>query len=253
MNNHEALKKLKRVAELFVEIEKDNNLVTQDLKRHAQLVAEARNLLSQDDVIGLTSSVEEILILVDINKGFTSEGVYQNPYLEAIVEPVNEVAHEFHDAPNKLIIVLNEGHTEDSQEFKTLNPNNPLPHCIKGTSEAEYAPALAWLLAIYPVFEKNCTMAALAPGYLNFYHLFPNLRRVYGTGGITPMCYLEERMSTIKFFDQNNLDVEVVALEGLYDTYQAPWHERDEWNAMSERFMTQAGIKLERKRKIGEN
>lgn len=244
MKNPEVLKKLKRISELFAEIRNDNNLAVQNLERHAALVAEARALLAQDDIVELTSSVEEILVLIDINKGFTTEGVYQNPYMTAIVEPTNVVAKEFDGAPNKIVMVVNEGHTKDSQEFKSLNPDNPLPHCIMGTSEVQYADALAWILDIYPVFSKNCTMAAFAPGYLDFFNLFPNLKKVIFAGGVTDICYIEGVIPTKKYFDQNNQAIDVISVAELTDTYDAPWHERNKWNEAANDFMGQAGIKL---------
>ena len=250
MKKPETLKKIKRIAELFVEIREDNNLLYQDTDRHARLVAEARGLLAEEDVIELTSSIEEIFVLIDINEDFTrmKGSPYKNPYMEAIINPTNGVAKRFHEEDNKLMLVINDEHTEDSVEFETLNPGNPLVHCIKGTHGAEYVDELKWVTGLYPVFKKNTTMSAHAPGYLDIFNIFPNLKRVYFAGGVTDICYIEGILPTIKYFDQHNIPgIEVIAVEEIYDTYDAPWHAREEWNNMAERFITQAGAKLIKK------
>jgi len=248
MKNKEALKKVKIISELIKKIRQDNNLINQDLKNYAQLVNKLRVLLADSEVQKYTGEIEEIFVLVDINKGFTITGNYANPFMEALVEPVNKEAVELHKSSNKMLIVINEEHHENSREFQTLNPDNPLPHCIIDTVEVEYAENLKWILEDYPVFEKNNTMAGHAPGYLDILLIFPNLKRIKFAGGITPICYFEAVISTVKFLDQHDMyGIEVVAEEGLYDTYDAPWHNRDEWNEMTNKFMSQAGVKLEKK------
>ena len=247
MKNKEILKRVKEITELIKEIRKDDNLVNQDTVRHAYLVEKLKQLVNVEDVRNYMDSIEEIMVLVDINKGFTTTGIYQNPYGQAIVPAVNEEAIKFHAANNKMLIVINESHTEDSIEFETLNPDNPLPHCIEGTEEVEYAEQLKWIVDEYPVFEKNTTMAAHAPGYLDIFHLFPNLRRVKFAGLVTDICYFEATLSTIKYFDEHNMRCEVIAEEAMHDTYDAPWHNRDEWKEMTNKFMAQAGIKLRKK------
>jgi len=247
MNKKEVLKKIKIIGEVIKEIRQDNNLINQNLDRHAQLVAKLRLLIADEEVQNYTDNIEEILVLVDINKGFTITGSYQNPYMNALVKPTNEEAKLIQESDNKMLLVINESHHENSREFKTLNPDNPLPHCIEGTEEVEYADSLKWILEAYPVFEKNTTMAAHAPGYLDMFFIFPNLKRVRFAGGVTDICYFEAVLSTIKFFDQHDIHCEVIAEENLYDTYDAPWHNRDEWNAMTNKFMVQAGAKLIKK------
>ena len=238
------LEKVKVIGELIKQIRQNNNLINQDLDRHAQLVEELKRLVADEEVQSYTDGIEEILVLIDINKGFTIMGNYQNPYMNALVEPTNEEALKIHQLDNQMILVVNESHHEGSREFTTLNPDNPLPHCIEGTEEVKYAEDLQWILDEYPVFEKNTTMAAHAPGYLDMFYIFPNLKRVRFAGGVTDICYFEAVLSTIKFFDQNDIHCEVVAEQELYDTYDAPWHSRDEWTEMTNKFMTQAGVKL---------
>ncbi|MDD3341564.1 MAG: isochorismatase family protein [Bacilli bacterium] len=242
MIKKEVLSKIKKIGELFKEIRSDNRLVTQDLEQYIEKVAKLRILLKDESVIKFTNAIDEILVIVDENVGFTTKGAFKNPYMEALIEPTNKMAQEFANAPNKFIIAINEKHHEGSQEFKTFPE-----HCKENTEEAEYAEALKWILSEYVVFEKNTTMAAFAPGFLDFLTIFPNLKNILFAGGVTDICYMEAVLSTKKFLDQNDLDIEVTALKDLADTYDAPMHNREEWNRMSFRFMEQGGIKIKQK------
>jgi len=49
-------------------------------------------------------------------------------------------------------------------------------------------------------------------------------------------------LPTKKYFDQNNRDIEVIVPKNVVDTYDAPWHNREEYSDMAFKLMTQAGI-----------
>lgn len=263
MKNNETLKKIKNIAELFKEIRQDNNLVNQDIEKYVEQVAKLQLLIKDEEIVKFVNAIEEIFILVDLNNGFTIEGLFKNPYMKALIEPANEVAKEFAEAPNKMNIVLNDGHHENSVEFKTFIGPNGEKHCIKGTSEAEYAEALKWILDEFPVFEKNTTMAAFAPGFLDFLESFPNLKRIIFAGGVTDICLMEAALPTKKFFDQNDKYIEIVVPKDLVDTYEIVIehknpdgkpvlvngkplieviHPREEYNEAAFKLMNQAGI-----------
>jgi Amidases related to nicotinamidase len=231
------MNKIRKITDLLVQIRTDNNLVKQDLERYVRLVNELKELLKDQEVLETLNKIEEVLVIVDVNNGFTIEGVFQNPYMEALINPINQVAREFDEDPTKIVIALNEGHHENSAEFKTFPE-----HCKKGTTEALYAELLRWVVGRNPVFEKNTTMGCFAPGYLDFFDLLPNLKKVVFAGGVTDICLFEAALTTKKYFDQNDRLIEVVVDRDLVDTYDAPWHNREEWNGMTEKFLNQAGI-----------
>ncbi len=183
--------------------------------------------------------IKELLMIIDVNNGFTREGVFKNEYMEKMIPRVAEFAKKFDDKTDKDIILVNEAHKENSQEFKTY-PS----HCVKGTTEALIVPELNWLVEKYKVFEKNCTMAIFAPGLINYLDELINLKKVFIAGGVTDICILEAAIPVKKYFDQGNRDIEVVVPTEVVETYDAPWHNREEYSEMAYKLMRQAGIAI---------
>lgn len=233
------MEKILKIINLLALIRGDNNLIKQDLATYKERVIELRALLVNPEVLYILNGIEELLVIVDENNGFTIEGAFKNPYMEAIVEPTNQVAREFDGNPKRFIALINEGHHENSVEFQTYPQ-----HCVKGTTEVLYAEPLRWAYEKYPVFEKNTTMGIFAPGYTDFLDLLPNLKRVLFAGGVTDICLMEAALSTKKYFDQNDRDIEIVVDRELVDTSEYPGHDRNEWNNMTFRFLNQAGVKV---------
>lgn len=233
------MERILKIIRLLAEIRGDNNLVKQSLALYHQRVIELRQLLMDKEVLYILNNIEELLVVVDENNGFTIEGAFKNPYMEAIVEPTNQVIKEYDGDPKRFVAFINEGHHEGSVEFQTY----PV-HCIKGTTEVLYAEPLRWAYEKYPVFEKNTTMGIFAPGYTDFLDLLPNLKRVLFAGGVTDICLMEAALATKKYFDQNDRAIEVIVDRELVDTSDYPGHDRVEWNNMTFRFLQQAGIKV---------
>ena len=183
--------------------------------------------------------MREILIIVDMNNGFTREGVFKNSYQEALIPLISAKAKEFYETKDKDVILVNESHEEESLEFSTFPA-----HCIKGSHEAEIVDELKWLEEKHYTLEKNATMAFFAPDMPEFLKRLDGAARIYISGGVTDICVLEMAIPLRKYFDQNNLNVEVIVDSSLVDTYDAPWHNRDEYNEIAFKLMRQAGVKV---------
>ena len=183
--------------------------------------------------------MKEILIIVDMNNGFTREGVFKNPYQEALIPGINAKAREFHKAGEKDVILVNEAHSLTSCEFATFPK-----HCVEGSSEADIVDELKWLEEEHYTLRKNATMAFFAPEALEFLKCLDEAERVYIVGGVTDICVLEMAIPLKKYFDQNDRAVEVIVDKNLVDTYDAPWHNRDEYNKIAFKLMKQAGVSV---------
>ena len=46
------------------------------------------------------------------------------------------------------------------------------------------------------------------------------------------------------YFDQKERNVRIIVPKNAVETYDAPYHNKDEYNSMAFKFMAQAGIKV---------
>lgn len=182
--------------------------------------------------------MKKLLVIVDMNNGFTREGVFKNPYQEALIPGINKLALEYENN-NHEIVMINERHDVDSKEFNTFPP-----HCIKGTSEAEIVDELKWIEEIAPTYHKNSTNGMLIEEMIDYLHEHEDLDEVVITGGVTDICVLEMALTMKKYFDHFNLNTNVIVAEDLVDTYDAEWHDREKYNELAFVLMNQAGIEI---------
>ena len=190
----------------------------------------------------LFSDIKELLIIIDMNNGFAHEGIMATPYMEALIPKIADFAKIFDDAQDKDVMIFNEAHSESSQEFVTF----PV-HCVKGTLEAQIVAELQWISQRCFVLEKNATFAYFSDDAVEFFRRIDkmaNLEKVYISGGVTDICVLEAAIPLKKYFDQKDRTVEVVVRRDLVDTYDAPTHDRAEYNEIAFKLMKQAGINV---------
>ena len=182
--------------------------------------------------------MKKLLVIVDMNNGFTREGVFKNAYQEALIPGINKLAEEYADKDHE-IILINENHEPNSKEFETFPP-----HCVRGTSEAEIVDELKWIQDYYPTYYKNSTNGMLVEDMIDYLHEHEDLDEVVITGGVTDICVLEMALTMKKYFDHFNLNTNVIVAEDLVDTYDAPWHDRNKYNELAFVLMNQAGIEI---------
>ncbi len=191
-------------------------------------------------------SVKRVLVIVDMVNGFTTEGNMKNTYMEQIIPEVLELTKEFDQDEEALIIEAKEAHDSDCVEFDYY-PG----HCEKGTSEALLVPELRAYEPRMFVFEKNSTCVAILPEYIELFTKLKNLKEAVFAGGCTDICGIQAIIPTKCLFNQLNRKVEVIVPKNAMDTYDAPWHNRDEYNDISYKLMNQAGIQLVKKYERG--
>jgi nicotinamidase-related amidase len=71
-----------------------------------------------------------------------------------------------------------------------------------------------------------------------------NLRNVVITGCCTDICDLNLAIPLKNYFNEYNREVDIYVPEKAVETYDAPNHNRDEYNEMAFKLMNQSGIKL---------
>ena len=71
------------------------------------------------------------------------------------------------------------------------------------------------------------------------------LRKVIVTGCCTDICVLNLAIPLVNYFDEQDRQVEVTVVEDAVETYNAPYHNRDEYNEIALKLMRQAGVRLQ--------
>ena len=182
--------------------------------------------------------IEKMLIVVDMVNGFVKEGAMATPYMEKLIPEIKKLI-EYFNSKNEGVIFVKESHDEGCSEFDKFPA-----HCIKGTYEAQIIDEFTKYLDDAFIFEKNSTSAIFAPNFIETINMMSNLKEVVITGGCTDICSMNVALPLANYFDQINKDVKVILPRNANDTYDAPNHNRDEFNDMAYRFMLQAGIKV---------
>ncbi len=189
------------------------------------------------------NNIEELLLVVDMVNGFVVEGPMADPYIQTIVPPIRREMIKFIKDNKKAVAIVKEDHDDNSIEFKSYPE-----HCKRKTKEAEIVDGLKDLEKYCQVFLKNSTSAIWAPGFMEMIKQLiknPNFKRVIITGCCTDICIMNLAIPLKMFFNQFNIDVEVMIPENAVETFNIPGvHERKHWNEMAIQMMKQAGIKI---------
>lgn len=182
--------------------------------------------------------IESLVIVVDMVNGFVKVGPMSTPYMKALIPEISKIIKS-HKRPKRKVAFVKEDHDEDCTEFKKF-PG----HCKKGDYEAQIIEEYDEYLNESLIYNKNSTSAIFAPGFLEDIRKMKNLKRIIIVGGCTDICSMNVAIPLINYFDQINKEVEIILPKNANDTYDAPNHNRDEYNEMAYKFMMQAGIKV---------
>ena len=95
----------------------------------------------------------KILYIIDMVKGFVSEGIMHDSYIAHTISKQIELINKF-QKENEIIAFVKEAHSENCVEFETFPK-----HCVTGTSEAELVDELQEYENQALVYLKNSTSA----------------------------------------------------------------------------------------------
>jgi len=153
---------------------------------------------------------------------------------------------------NRLIIFIKDTHDKDSVEFRRFGDE---PHCLRGTREAQLVDELVPYAEETISFEKNSTsfMFGKNPnfkyGFIEMLDGLENLKKVQVCGCCTDICDTNGVLPMMNYFDENNRRVDVELLEDAMATFDAPWHNSEQYENAAYLLMEQQGAK--RVKKLG--
>lgn len=184
----------------------------------------------------LIKEYKKLLYIIDMVKGFTTEGVMHDPYILNAVPEQLKLIEKFRKE-NEGIAFIKEAHTENSTEFKDFPP-----HCIIGTSEAELIDELKPYEKDALVYPKNSTSAIFAPNVISDLEQMKNLQLVTAAGCCDDICVPNFLIPLKNYFNQNNRDIDIAVVKKASETYDSPTHNREEYSNMAYKLMKQSGI-----------
>lgn len=190
--------------------------------------------------------IEEALFLIDMNVGFCEEGNLADSTIKQIVPNIIPIIRTILEKGEGFFVV-NDKHTKDSIELKRY-----ASHC-----DNEKESRTIKELAIYEeyanrLFYKNSTCALFAPGMMDMLIEMTDLKRVVIVGCCTDICIQNFAIALRNFFDELNMDVEIIVPKNAVETFHIPEvHDREANNKRAYTVMENTGIKLVKTMKEG--
>lgn len=148
------------------------------------------------------------LFIVDINNGFAKKGALYSPRIEKLINPIVKFT-KLVSKEIKNIIAFTDYHTKDSIELLSY-PS----HCIKDTIECEIVDELKSIDKI-KIVKKNSTNGFFALDDLNF----NNTDNIIIIGDCTDICIYQLAITLKSFFNENNINKNIIVPMNLVDTY----------------------------------
>ncbi len=193
----------------------------------------------------LMKKSKRMLVVVDMVKGFVTEGALASERVERIVPDCVRLVEDAL-AHGDSVVFVKDCHTENSVEFKSFPP-----HCIKGTREAEMVDELISYEDKVFVVEKNAISVIASKYYNEILDSSSNLELVDFIGCEADMCVLGASIPTKSKFDNENRDVKVRALMEAVETFDADFHPGDDSLNMAYKVMSGVGVELVKKYERG--
>ncbi len=193
--------------------------------------------------------ITEALFLIDMNNGFCEEGSLADSSIKKIVPNIKEIIKQILNKGEGFFVV-NDSHTNKSTELKRFPE-----HCLKDSKESKTIKELA-IFEDYATakFYKNSTCALFAPGLMDALLKMNQLKKVIIVGCCTDICIMNFAIALRNFFDELNLDIEIIVPTYAVETYHIPViHDREEKNKQALEWMENSGITLKRTKKEGIN
>lgn len=180
----------------------------------------------------------KIGFIVDMVVGFVEKGNMHDKYIAHTIDEQVSLIEKL-KKEKQAVALIGEWHEKNSTEFLTYPE-----HCVIGTDEVNFVDRLRNYENSSLVYRKNSTNGIFAPGLLEDIDKMKNLKEIIICGCCTDICVLHFVISLKNYLDQNNRNIKIFVVESATETYDAPNHNREEYNEIAYRFMRQNGIEV---------
>lgn len=151
------------------------------------------------------------IFIIDMNNGFAKQGALYSPRIESLIDPIVKFIEPITNKVNK-IVAFTDTHVEDSIELKSYPT-----HCLKDDIESEIIDELKSLENI-KVIPKNSTNGFFALNEIDF----NNTENIIIVGDCTDICIYQFAITLKSYFNENNIDKNIIVPMNLVDTYDIP-------------------------------
>lgn len=183
--------------------------------------------------------MNEAVFLIDMNVGFCEEGNLADPTIKHIVPNIIPIIRMTLEKGEGFFVV-NDCHKKDSVELKRYPE-----HCMGGKESKTIKELAIYEEYASKTFLKNSTCALFAPGMMEMLMEMSELKRVVIVGCCTDICIQNFAIALRNFFDEMNMDVDIIVPKDAVETYDIPnVHNREENNKRAYTVMENTGIKL---------
>lgn len=183
--------------------------------------------------------MKKLLLVIDMVNGFVKEGALADRQINNITPNIIKLIEEYINN-NDDIISIQEGHTQNSKEFE----NFPA-HCILETEEAELIEELMPYRDKMKLIRKNSTSGFITEDFMKYIQENKDkITEVVLTGCCTDLCVMNFAIPLKTYINEHNLDIRVIIYKNAVETYDAPMHNRDEYNDIAFKIMKQNGIEI---------
>lgn len=183
-------------------------------------------------------SAKKLLVVVDMVNGFVREGNMADPKISHIIPECERLVRKFLKEGNEVVYIA-DCHKKGCKEFSKF----PV-HCLEGTIESEVVVELKRYENEVILVKKNSTSAMFAKGFIDVINQMADLEEVVIIGCCTDICVQNLAIPLANYFDEEERKIIITVPTNAVETYDAPYHPKDEYNAMAFKFMKQTGINL---------
>lgn len=178
-----------------------------------KLLKELNNLknnlleLNTENISNLNLS-KTILFIVDMNNGFAKEGLLYSPRVENLIKPIENFSKHICSDLNR-IIAFTDSHDENSIELL----NYPT-HCLKNSTESDIVDEIKDIKNL-EIIQKNSTNGFFVLNDIDF----DDIDNIIIVGDCTDICIYQLSITLKSYFNQNNINKNIIVPMNLVDTY----------------------------------
>lgn len=192
------------------------------------------------------NEIKEAVFVIDMNVGFCEKGNLADPSIKHIVPNIVEIIRSVLEKGEGLFVV-NDFHNEKSIELKRY-----AGHCDTEEERRTIEKLRVFEPYATRTFYKNSTCALFAPGMMDMLLQMVMLKRAILVGCCTDICIQNFAIALRNFFDELNMDVEIIVPKDAVETFHIPEvHDRKENNERAYTVMENTGIRLVKTMKKG--
>lgn len=174
------------------------------------------------------------LFIVDINNGFAKSGALYSPRVEALINPITNFTKSI-SGKVKNIIAFTDCHDENSLEL-----SNYPSHCLISDFESEIVDELKEIGNI-KILPKNSTNGFFVLDDIKF----ESTENIIIVGDCTDICIYQLAITLKSYFNQHNMNKNIIIPVNLVDTYDIPnIHSAELLNIVFFNSLMQNGIKV---------